>query len=217
MAIHHPISSEEDALRYHRWYERPPGATLAGLEKKVLLHLLSRLPKGPLLEVGCGTGYFTSWLSELGFQAVGIDSSAPMVKVAHKTYPIIPFLQGSAEALPFSDRSFDIAAFITSLEFMVRPQTALREAARVAREAILLGLINRWGFYGLYRSLRQDVFFRLAHLYSIMEVKALLGCCLDRKFATSWGSAILSSRFGYGPSRNPGGGFIAMRIDLLEK
>jgi SAM-dependent methyltransferase len=217
MIIRLPIGSEEDAFRYHRWYERPPGSILAGLEEKALLHFLSALPKGPLLEVGSGTGHFTSWFWELGFQAIGMDCSAPMLKVAHKTYPSIPFLQGSGEALPFLDRSFDVAAFITSLEFMVHPQVALREAARVARKAILLGLINRWGVYGLCRRLRRDVYFRLAHLYSISQVKSLLQDSLDRKFTISWRSASLSSRFGHAPSGWSAGGFIAARIDFLEK
>jgi len=211
-----PFEKQEVALRYHQWYEQPPGSTLASLEKKALSHLLSPLEKGSLLEVGCGTGYFTAWLAALGFSVVGVDRSALMLKSARERYPYIPFLRGSGESLSFLTHSFDIAGFITSLEFMPYPKVALREASRVAKKAILLGAINRWSPYILYRGLGERSPYRQARLYSIAELKDLLRSCLDRPFRTTWATAILSPRFGYAPSRLPAGGFIAMRVDFED-
>jgi hypothetical protein len=110
-----------------------------------------------------------------------------------------------------------VAAFITSLEFMARPAAALREAARVARAAILLGVINRWSLYGLSRRLRKRPPYDRAHFYSFPELKSLLQSCLNRPFTMAWTTAILSSRFGYASSHLPRGGFLAMRVDFPEK
>jgi ubiquinone/menaquinone biosynthesis C-methylase UbiE len=211
-----PFEKEEVALRYHQWYERPPGSTLASLEKKALAHLLSPLQKGSLLEVGCGTGYFTAWLAELGFAVVGLDRSLPMLKAARQRYTEIPFLLGSGESLPFLTHSFGVVAFLTSLEFIACPKIALREASRVAKKAIMLGVINRGSPYLLYRRLRKRSPYHQARLYSIAELKDLLRSCLDRPFRVTWATAILSPRWGYAPSRLPAGGFIAMRVDFQD-
>jgi len=217
MPYPNPFEREEVALTYHRWYERPPGSILAGLEKKALFHLLSPMEKGSLLEVGCGTGYFTAWLAELGFDAVGLDRSAPMLKAARERYPKIPFLLASGKSLPFLSRSFAVVAFITSLEFIGYPGIALREASRVAKKAILLGVMNRLSPYVLSRRLRKRPPYEQAKFYSIRELQGLLRSCLDRPFRAVWNTAILSPRFGYAPSRFYGGGFIAMRVDLSER
>jgi ubiquinone/menaquinone biosynthesis C-methylase UbiE len=202
---------------YHQWYEKPLGLALATLEKRALFPLLSPLEKDSLLEVGCGTGYFTAWFADLGFFVVGLDRSAPMLQFARKRYGDLPFLQGSAEVLPFADRSFHVVAFITSLEFMAHPAAALHEAARVARVAILLGVINRWSPYSLYRRIRKRSPYRRAHFYSFSELKSLFQSCLNRPFTMAWTTAILSSRFGYASSHLPRGGFLAMRVDFPEK
>ena len=202
---------------YHQWYEKPLGLALATLEKRALFPLLSPLGQGSLLEVGCGTGYFTAWFADLGFLVVGLDPSAPMVQFARKRYGDLSFLQGSGEALPFADRSFQVVAFITSLEFMAHPVAALHEAARVARAALLLGVINRRSPYGFSRRIRKRSPYRQAHFYSFPELKSLLQSCLNRPFTMAWTTAILSSRFGYASSHLPRGGFLAMRVDLLEK
>ncbi|MDH7498850.1 MAG: class I SAM-dependent methyltransferase [candidate division NC10 bacterium] len=211
-----PFEREEIALQYHPWYERPPGSLLAGLEKKALLPLLSSLERGPLLEVGCGTGYFTAWLAELGFAATGLDRSAPMLKAARERYPRLPFLLASAESLPFLSGSFAAVAFITSLEFIASPGIALAEASRVAKKAILLGVMNRLSPYVLHLRLRKRSPYGQAKFYSIRELQDLLRSCLDRPFRAVWNTAILSPHWGYAPSRLYRGGFIAMRVDFAD-
>jgi ubiquinone/menaquinone biosynthesis C-methylase UbiE len=137
-----------------------------------------------------------------------------MLQFATRRYPGLSFLQASAEALPFSDRSFDAVAFITSLEFMARPAAALCEARRVARKAILLGILNRFSLYSLYRRFRKRPPYGEAHIYSFSELKRLLRCCLSPPFRLTWRTAALSPRFGYTSSHFPQGGFIAVRVDL---
>jgi SAM-dependent methyltransferase len=67
------------------------------------------LPPGRLLDVGCGDGFWTSILRELGFEATGVDLSAGGIEAARSKYPGIPFLVADADAaLPFEPGSFDV-------------------------------------------------------------------------------------------------------------
>ncbi len=74
---------ERAAAHYEAWYEMPEGHRADELEKAVLGWLLQGYPGwGSVLELGCGTGHFTRWLSDEGLAAVGLDLSAAMLAKA---------------------------------------------------------------------------------------------------------------------------------------
>jgi len=83
--------------------------------------MLTQFPQArTALEVGCGTGHFSRWLAKRGLRVVGLDLSRPMLREAqHLQSP--PCLQGEARTLPFPDRTFDLVALITTLEFGGEP------------------------------------------------------------------------------------------------
>ena len=54
-----------------------------------------------------------------------------------------PWVQGDALAMPFSVGAFDLVALITTLEFLPASVQALAEALRVARQGLVLGVLNR--------------------------------------------------------------------------
>ena len=56
-----------------------------------------------------------------------------MVEVARANYPAIPFRQADAEALPYPNGSFDLAANGFGLWHLGDPDAALREACRILR------------------------------------------------------------------------------------
>jgi SAM-dependent methyltransferase len=56
---------------------------------------------------------------------------------------------GVAERLPYDDNEFDFVSLITVLEFCDDPQTAIAEAARVARKGLIVGFLNRHSLYYL--------------------------------------------------------------------
>jgi ubiquinone/menaquinone biosynthesis C-methylase UbiE len=119
------------------------------LEKHLLRKLLLPTAK-TILEIGSGTGHFTRWFRELGKTAVGIDRSAAMLAEANRRNGVA-YVKGDAVVLPFADRTFDVVALITSLEFVCDPRQVLAEAGRVARQGLLLGVLNRhsiltWGY-----------------------------------------------------------------------
>lgn len=141
-----------DAQRYDAWYELPAGRAVARAEERLLASLLARFPASrSVLEVGSGTGHFARWLTAGGRHVIGADSSSAMVAVARVRDAEPQYVLAAAEALPFADRTFDVVAFITSLEFVDDGAAALREAARVSRCGVLLGVLNLASPLGVWR------------------------------------------------------------------
>lgn len=73
--------------------------------------------KSVLLDVGSGTGHHVHALHERGWNAVGLDKSAVMVKKAHENYPTAKFKVGDAlETMLYPGNSF---THITCLYFTI--------------------------------------------------------------------------------------------------
>jgi len=161
------------ATHYEDWYAGP-GRDADALEKRLLRRLLAQFPQAlTALEVGCGTGHFSRWLGEQGLEAVGLDLSRPMLLEARRLGSP-PCLQGDAQALPFADHSVDLAVLITTLEFVEKPLETLVEAVRVARQGLILGVLNRRSFLACrYRASRKSLW-QAAHFFSVGELKRLV-------------------------------------------
>jgi ubiquinone/menaquinone biosynthesis C-methylase UbiE len=93
---------------------------------------------GNVLELGVGSGLNLPFYDAAKVTRVtGIDPSAPLLERAASRASEAPFgvelLQGHAEALPFSDRTFDTVVVTYSLCSVDEPLHALAEARRVLR------------------------------------------------------------------------------------
>jgi SAM-dependent methyltransferase len=60
---------------------------------------------GPVVDVGCGPGYVTRHLADLGVDAFGIDLSPEMVAIARRDHPDLRFEVGSMTDLDLADQS----------------------------------------------------------------------------------------------------------------
>jgi len=88
-----------------------------------------------LLEVGCGSGYYSEVFATLlpgNVSYTGIDYSEVMITRARARYPSAAFEVADATRLPYSDNAFDIVFNGVSLMHIIDYQAAIREAARVA-------------------------------------------------------------------------------------
>lgn len=96
--------------------------------------LLLEVPAGSrVLDVGCGRAYGLRWLTSQGFRGVGLEPSRSAAQSARSSSPMIPFVQGSGNRLPFSDAAFDAAVAIESIEHTSKPEAFLREIHRALR------------------------------------------------------------------------------------
>lgn len=89
-----------------------------------------------ILEVGCGTGRTSCYLSSQGHDVVGIDIRPDMIakakKRAEKENATVIFLEGDATSLPFPDESFDVI-LVESVSIFTDTGKALSEYYRVLR------------------------------------------------------------------------------------
>ena len=106
---------------------------LINLEEPVVRRIISELPRGRAIDVCCGTGRHTSFLMELGHEAVGVDATAAMLHKAHENIRHGAFVLGDATRLPIAVESADLvicALALTHFEDLTAP---IAEFARVLR------------------------------------------------------------------------------------
>ena len=92
-------------------------------------------PGQQVLDVACGTGLVAIEAAKILGTAANItclDPSEGMLAVARTKLPA-HFVQGSAEALPFPDNSFDFLTMGYALRHVTDLETTFREYARVLR------------------------------------------------------------------------------------
>jgi len=141
----HEYPTRMDAARYDDWYTTPRGAWIGDAEFRLLQRTLQPIPGESLLDVGCGTGYFTRrFAGETGLQVVGVDPNPAWLDFARaRRVGVETYCAGRAERLPFADRSFDRTVSVTALCFVVDQRTAVSEILRVSRRRFAIGLLNR--------------------------------------------------------------------------
>ena len=108
---------------------------------------------GYCLDAGCGTGFLTFALHELGHRVTGIDLSPGMMSIAEKRTATLSnppqFRLGDAEVLPFPDGAFDGVVCRYALWNLPRPEVALREWVRVVKPGGLILVIDGvWVYQG---------------------------------------------------------------------
>ena len=94
-----------------------------------------------VLDVGCGDGLISSQLQSLrpDLRIRGID-----VLPRQRTHIPVEMFDGAR--IPFEDNSFDVVLFSDVLHHTDGPTVLLREARRVAKDAVLIKDHNREGF-----------------------------------------------------------------------
>jgi len=148
---------------YDAWYHSRRGFWIGDTEFRLLMKMLNPAQNNSLLDVGCGTGYFSRRFASSGLSVYGLDPDASMLAYAQSLDNNITYYQSDAIALPFSEKSFDYCSAVTSLCFITEPEKAIREMLRVSRKGVIIGLLNREGkLYtqkynrGAYRGARWD-------------------------------------------------------------
>lgn len=153
---------------YDAWYETPRGNWIGQQEFSTVLKLINPNAGQTVLDVGCGTGYFSQKFKQTGLNVTGLDLSLAMNQYTSAKYRDIEFIHADATKLPFADNSFDYCSAITSLCFIANPEKALTEMWRVSRHSVVLGLLNRHSL--LYYMKRQSIGYQGARWDTIDSV-----------------------------------------------
>src|SRR5262249_45553505 len=86
-----------------------------------------------VLDVGCGDGRLTRLIADKR-----PDISISGIDVRQRNDPAMLVETFDGNSIPYGDRSFDVVMFVDVLHHTGQPMTLLREAVRVARQAILI-------------------------------------------------------------------------------
>jgi len=116
------IASEFNELRLDRYTEIVATGTI--------VRAFIEPEKGPLLDVGCGTGRYACYLSKLGFNVIGVDKSCAQLCQAPE---IIPRICACALALPLGNETVSGMVIIDAIHQFDSYRKALFEAFRVIK------------------------------------------------------------------------------------
>jgi SAM-dependent methyltransferase len=116
----------DDAMRWGLWHVP---------EREILT--LPPVEGRDVVELGCGTAYWSAWLAGRGARVVGLDTSecqlatARMLQREHAL--AFPLVHADAECTPFRDASFDLAISEYGASIWCDPYRWIPEAARLLR------------------------------------------------------------------------------------
>ena len=205
-----------DAADYDAWYDSPRGRWIGETDFARASHLLAGRPGDSLLDVGCGTGWFTRRAAAHGFVATGLDPNPDWLDYARAhSLPELNWAEGDARGLPFADASFDHVLSIAALCFVDDERQAVAESVRVARRRFAIGWLNRssllyWqkgrgGGSGAYRGARWHSAGEVRALFSGLPVRKLtLRSAIFLPSATRWARRLEQGM----PSALPWGGLL---------
>lgn len=129
-------------------------ACLAGFRNKVL-GLAGSLPVKNILDAGCGEGYIMREIKQARPDIIidGFDRSEPALRQARLRLPHSRIIQGNIYHIPFPAQTYDLILALEILEHLARPEQALAELKKHAKEYVLLSVpLEPWFSLGNFLS-----------------------------------------------------------------
>ena len=112
--------------------------------RRVVKKLAPQLVPGTqVLDVGCGTGDLGIEIFEkTAASVVGIDFCRPMLELASRKSPHLPFIEGDALKLPFADATFECITIGFALRNLSSVNEGLAELRRVLKNNGKLAILE---------------------------------------------------------------------------
>ena len=153
------VDYDRVAASYDRRYRDGGPADLAAFVRARCAAAADR----EVLDVGCGTGRWTSEALATGRRAVGLDPSAAMLALARERAPGAVFVRGRAESLPFASARFGAVLCVYVIHHLDHPARFVAEAARVLGEGGTLSVLalaphdgqDTWYLYDYFEGMRE--------------------------------------------------------------
>ncbi|MCO6437096.1 MAG: methyltransferase domain-containing protein [Phycisphaerae bacterium] len=142
----HGVSGAGQAYNFRTYYEP---------------FLTRHVPAGSrVLELGCGTGVYTRWLTDRGCTVTAMDISPAMIEQARKRSPDATYVVGDCERplehLPEEDRrdAFDIILGINTFSYYPNKESALKGYYNLLKPGGRIVFIDMNGTCPLYRIMK---------------------------------------------------------------
>lgn len=168
------------AAHYDHWYETEIGLATDQVERAQAAKLFQ--PSGvKVLEIGCGTGQYTAWLAEQGYQVTAVDISEKMMERAQEKIAVsgyqISWLLADITQIIDQLGLFQGIFSMTAFEFIPNPNKVL--AALFSHLApggcLTIGMIaggSAWSdFYEQVAWNDSRFIFAHAHFYTENEIR----------------------------------------------
>lgn len=138
MSLVHKAASQgfgQEAQAYARGRPDYPASLLPWLKKDIGLG-----PGKSVIDLGSGTGKFSSLLVQTGAQVLGVEPVAAMREQFARNHPTLTQYEGTAQAIPLASASVDAVLCAQAFHWFATVE-ALTEIHRVLRPGGKLGLV----------------------------------------------------------------------------
>ena len=163
------------AGQYDSYYKSDFGKEIDRIEKSIIRNYLNEITVKSLVELGCGTGHWTEFFSDLGFSIKAIDISKEMLAFAMaKNIKNADFQLGDMQNIDFPDESVENIIAITSIEFVVNREKVIREIYRVLKPGgyfICAGLNDYSPFWN---DKKEDTVYKNANFLNVDDLKQMM-------------------------------------------
>ncbi len=126
-----------DANAERAWAPRDLAWGVFGVRETALGSPLGEVSGLDVVELGCGTAYFSAQLAMRGARPVGVDPTPAQLATARRMQalngPVFPLVEAPAERVPLPDASFDLAFSEYGASLWADPALWIPEAARLLR------------------------------------------------------------------------------------
>jgi SAM-dependent methyltransferase len=130
-------ASEYEETGHRNWSSGEVSWGIWGVPEAELQMLPGDMSGMDAIELGCGTGYVSSWMARRGANVTGIDNSEAQLDTARRFQQEFgiefPLLHGNAEEVPLPDASFDFAISEYGASIWCDPYKWIPEAFRLLR------------------------------------------------------------------------------------
>jgi SAM-dependent methyltransferase len=126
-----------DARAGAAWARNEPTWGIFGIPERDLGSPLGDVRGLDVVELGCGTAYFSAILAKLGARPVGVDPTPAQLATARRmqdeTNIRFPLVEAPGELIPLPDAAFDLAFSEYGASLWADPKLWIPEAARLLR------------------------------------------------------------------------------------
>ena len=132
-----------DDIAEHYDESLPPHVVEHYLQKRVAF-IRGHVPRGKILDVGCGTGALAERLAGEGYDVTGVDPSDGMLDVLRERAPSITAVRADGTNLPFDDNAFDLAYCVAVMHHVAEPGAVKKTLAEMVRVTRVGGRVLIW-------------------------------------------------------------------------